>query len=223
MNAVLQQLDALRAAGAAQQQPVRWHYVEALARRAQEQPQAVRQHLHARLQQRLTALEQALARAPQPSAPAPAPRSSGPLAELTRYLQQQSSAAPDAGNAPAADHTSNPASPAPHANAQAPATPRGELKSVHNARSTWSRLSAERQLTLALDQAPSNAGPINSHMVVLRSLSLMRDIAPDYLNRFVSYVDTLLWLEHAEAKAAAAVKTGAEKKGRAGRGKARAG
>jgi hypothetical protein len=47
----------------------------------------------------------------------------------------------------------------------------------------------------ALDQAPKNAGPINSHMLVLRSLALMRDIAPDYLNRFMSYVDTLLCLD----------------------------
>ena len=27
----------------------------------------------------------------------------------------------------------------------------------------------------------------------------MRELSPDYLNRFVSYVDTLLWLERSEA------------------------
>ncbi len=32
-------------------------------------------------------------------------------------------------------------------------------------------------------------------MLVLRSLGLMRDLSPDYLNRFVGYVDTLLILE----------------------------
>ena len=32
-------------------------------------------------------------------------------------------------------------------------------------------------------------------MLVLRSLSLMRDLSPDYLNRFVGYVDTLLFLD----------------------------
>jgi hypothetical protein len=46
-------------------------------------------------------------------------------------------------------------------------------------------------------QAPQNAGPINSHMLVLRSLGLMRDISPDYLNRFMAHVDTLLCLEEA--------------------------
>ena len=221
MSALLQQLDALRAAGAAEQQPVRWHYVQALARRAEAQPDAVRQRLHARLHRLLHELEQTLQQTPVQPAPPSAPtvdaQHASPLAELTRYLQQHSQAAHDTA------HPSSIATAAPAPSAQAQPTPaaRSELKSVQNDRRTWSRLSAERQLNRALDQAPSNAGPINSHMVVLRSLSLMRDIAPDYLNRFVSYVDTLLWLEQAEAQAASAAK--AEKKGRVGRGKARAG
>jgi hypothetical protein len=33
---------------------------------------------------------------------------------------------------------------------------------------------------------------------VLHSLALMRDISPDYLNRFLSYVDTLLCLEQVD-------------------------
>jgi hypothetical protein len=33
---------------------------------------------------------------------------------------------------------------------------------------------------------------------VLRSLALMRDISPDYLNRFMSYADTLLRLDQGE-------------------------
>jgi hypothetical protein len=52
-------------------------------------------------------------------------------------------------------------------------------------------------------------------MLVLRSLALMRDIAPDYLNRFMSYVDTLLCLDqHQQDKQApaskAATKAGSE-------------
>jgi hypothetical protein len=73
--------------------------------------------------------------------------------------------------------------------------PSAELKSVRYFRNTWSRLSAEKQVTQALGQAPKNAGPINSHVVALRSLALMRDTSPDYLNRFMSYVDTLLCLD----------------------------
>jgi hypothetical protein len=75
---------------------------------------------------------------------------------------------------------------------------RPELKTVRSSRNTWSKMSASRHLTRALEQAPKNAGPINSHMLVLRSLALMRTISPDYLNRFMSYADTLLSLDQAE-------------------------
>jgi hypothetical protein len=38
---------------------------------------------------------------------------------------------------------------------------------------------------------------MNSLHLVLRSLARMRDISPDYLQGFMSYIDTLIWLEHA--------------------------
>ena len=41
---------------------------------------------------------------------------------------------------------------------------------------------------------PQNAGPINPHMLVLRALGLLREISPDYLNRFMVHLDTLLCL-----------------------------
>jgi hypothetical protein len=90
-----------------------------------------------------------------------------------------------------------------------------ELKSIRQFRNTWSKLSADKQVNQALDQAPKNAGPINSHMLVLRSLALMRDIAPDYLNHFVSYVDTLLCLDQQQGKQAPVAKTGAKGAGSA--------
>ena len=37
-------------------------------------------------------------------------------------------------------------------------------------------------------------------MLVLRALSSMRDLSPDYLKRFVVYADTLLRLEEAGRK-----------------------
>jgi hypothetical protein len=51
---------------------------------------------------------------------------------------------------------------------------------------------AMRKKIRTLQQAPKNAGPINSHMLVLRSLELMCDISPDYLDCFMSYAETLL-------------------------------
>jgi hypothetical protein len=55
-------------------------------------------------------------------------------------------------------------------------------------------------------------------MLVLRSLALMREISPDYLNRFMSYADTLLSLDqYAKGKPAPAKKTGATKAAKAAR------
>ena len=59
-------------------------------------------------------------------------------------------------------------------------------------------MSVDKQLALAMKQAPKNAGPINSHMLVLRSLAMMQELSPDYLSRMVSYVDTLLLLDPGE-------------------------
>lgn len=73
-----------------------------------------------------------------------------------------------------------------------------ELKTVRESRATWARMSVDKQLSLAMKQAPQNAGPINSHMLVLRSLAMMQSISPDYLSRVVSYVDTLLLLDPGE-------------------------
>jgi hypothetical protein len=191
-----QQIAALRLSGAHRLEPVRFHYLELLAQRAQTQPERVRRILEARLAQALAEWRlrhegaHADCSADAPGQTTQAPVQSG-LRGLLDYLAQH----------------------APQAVPQAVAEAQGleslegleggvgtrtELKSVRHFRNTWSRLSADRQLALALDQAPKNAGPINSHMLVLRSLALMREISPDYLNRFISYADTLLCLEHSE-------------------------
>jgi hypothetical protein len=71
---------------------------------------------------------------------------------------------------------------------------------VRESRASWARLSVDKQLAKAMDQAPQNAGPINSHMLILRSLAMMREISPDYLSRMVPYVDALLSLDPGEAE-----------------------
>lgn len=192
MNAAAQEMAALQLAGAARFDPVRWHYLEALALRTQTQAEPVQRILAARLAQALADFQrrfneaQGAAQSGLPTAATIAQDASKPpartvdaapttLGELTRYLATQ---------APAKEGGDSVA---------APASP--ELKSVRQFRNTWSKLSANKQLAQALDTAPKNAGPINSHMLVLRSLALMREISPDYLNRFMSYADTLLCLD----------------------------
>ncbi len=72
-----------------------------------------------------------------------------------------------------------------------------ELKALRLVRDTWAKQSNEQRVTQALDNVPADAGPLNSHKLVTRSLATMRDISPAYLNRFVAYVEALLWLEQA--------------------------
>jgi hypothetical protein len=88
--------------------------------------------------------------------------------------------------------------PVKHATSHATGSSTLELKTVRESRATWARLSVDKQLALAMKQAPINAGPINSHMLVLRSLAMMQAISPDYLSRMISYVDTLLLLDPGE-------------------------
>lgn len=97
------------------------------------------------------------------------------LGDLPKYIEQQSAGHVDGGM-----------------------DARCELKGIRHFRDTWSKLSVDKQVSKALDQTPKNAGPINSHMLVLRSLALMREISPDYLNRFMSYADALLCLDQVE-------------------------
>ncbi|MNL61832.1 hypothetical protein D3C87_1858020 [compost metagenome] len=75
-----------------------------------------------------------------------------------------------------------------------------DMKSVRQFSEVWSKISADQQVVQALHRAPENAGPLNSHKLMLRSLGLMRALSPDYLRRFISHVDSLLWLEGVNTK-----------------------
>ncbi len=176
-------VDALRLQGAHQLDPVGFHYIEVLAQRASAHHGRVRHILDGKLETAVVALRMRLEQTQGLSKDAVVPAATlhrETLGDLVRQLAEHSLDKP-------AGRTAAPLT-----------APRTELKSVRYFRNTWSKLSAERQVTQALGQAPKNAGPINSHVVALRSLAVMRDTSPDYLNRFMSYVDTLLCLEQGD-------------------------
>ena len=75
-----------------------------------------------------------------------------------------------------------------------------DLRSAMRFQETWSRICAEDDVTEAVQRGPENAGPLNSHRLVLRTLGIMRDLSPDYLRRFMTHADTLLWLEQAHGR-----------------------
>ena len=169
----LPDLDALRAAGAARVDAVGWHYIETLAKRTREQSGPAQLKLVAKLQEALVRLETRMSEATVPVAKQDAIPS--PLATLLRDMDSKS-----------ALQGSN------------KSTGLGlESPRIQAFKKQLSQISVQKQVTHAIAQAPQNAGPINSHMLVLRSLGLMRDISPDYLNRFMAHVDTLLCLDEA--------------------------
>jgi hypothetical protein len=89
-------------------------------------------------------------------------------------------------------------SPATGTGNAAPASnpPRGvEMKSVQQFRQSWHRMKVQDQVEHALQQGPANAGPLNSHRLVLRTLGLMQDLSPAYLHHFMSHLDTMLQLD----------------------------
>ncbi len=170
---VLPERDAMRAAGAAQVDAVGWHYIETLAKRTQAQSGPVRVLLHTKLQEALKRFDARMTMAAQPqAAPEPLP---SPLATLLQDMRPNT--ALQGSGRPAGWPSENPR--------------------IQAFKKQLNQLSVQKQVTQAIAQAPQNAGPINSHMLVLRSLGLMRDISPDYLNRFMAHVDTLLCLEEA--------------------------
>ena len=198
------QIASLRESGAHLLDPLRFHYIEVLSARALAQRGRVKNILENKLTLLLADFRLGMARVQaqaQQQSQSTAEDLSAPLgitvlqgdslAELVRSMAQVDSKKESLGLNEAV-------------------AKRPELKSVRLFRSTWSKLSADKQLNAALDKAPRNAGPINSHMLVLRSLALMRDISPDYLNRFISYADTLVHLEQDEKPKTALPKTVAD-------------
>ena len=82
-----------------------------------------------------------------------------------------------------------------------PSTPgeRAELKAFAPLRETLAALASARLLEREQRRKPADSGPLNPQMLALRSLESMRELSPAYLDKFVSYLDALFWLEKAAA------------------------
>ena len=154
-------------------------YRQALARRLPGQPEAVQALLR-------PGIDDAVSQPPAPAAPAQQPRPPSPLARLTDSLR----AAQAARLAPA------PGEPPPDPD---------ELASARRFRAAWDSSRVLAQVERAIARKPAQAGPLNSHMLVVHSLAMMRALSTDYLRHFLVHVETLQWLEQAsgaEAKQA---------------------
>jgi hypothetical protein len=197
---------ALRARGAQRLDPARFRHIEALARRASAHQGEVRRLLDGKLARLLAACDQALEspRSAAAQTAGQAPQRSA-LADLLAHLARHA-------DDPLASGLAGVGTAAPSA-----AT---ELKAVRHYRSTWSRLSVDRRMTQSLATVPENAGPLNTQRLMHQALTTMRAASPEYLYRFMSHVEALLWLDQASMPAAGTkndTHPGSREKGRAGR------
>jgi Protein of unknown function (DUF2894) len=173
---------ALQAAGAARLDAVGWHYIEVLSERARNQTGPAQALLNDKLQASLIQFKRRWDDAPK-AAKASTPARVASPSPLAALLSDMAQHAPAPGTAPSLSVKT--------------AAWRAESPRVQQFKKQLGKISVQKQVKQAIALAPQNAGPINSHMLVLRSLGLMRDASPDYLNRFITYVDTLLCLEEA--------------------------
>lgn len=184
-----ERIAAWRAQHGGRLDPLRVRFIEALARRADAHQGEARRLLDQKLSALLDAYAGEAAR--MPAAASDADGSAG--ASVHADVHASAETAPTRGplgellDTLAGDAAHEPAGAAPPAFAPLPA--------LDDARRLWSELRSRNQLRQSLQQAPSGAGPLNSGVLVHRSLALMRTLSPGYLQHFLAYVDALSWLQ----------------------------
>lgn len=216
-------LGAWRQQHAERLDPLRLRFIEALARRIDAHHGQARRLLEQKLSALLDAYAADLARMPAAQAVRAAGEAAAALRQplAHRGTDAAPDAAPDACGsdvaavadahaAPAATVSASarsplgellqrfPAASANDADGAASATPppsARQLPALDDARRLWTELRSRSQLRQSLQQAPSDAGPLNSGVLVHRSLALMRTVSPGYLQHFLAYVDALSWLQ----------------------------
>lgn len=204
-------LDAWRERGADRLEPVRFHFINALARRAAGHSGEARRILDDRLAGLLEAYARQIEGAASATAYAYARTHSAVSANEPAH-ETLKSLVDSIARQPALSTIGLPRS------ASYP-----ELAELDYFREVWSKVRTEKQMRQSLEQVPGNAGPLNSSSLVHRALSLMREVSPGYLKQFLSYVDALSWMEQINGGAAPAGKDTprAGNAGKSARGKAR--
>jgi hypothetical protein len=208
-------LDAWRDGGADRVDPVRFRFLQAMARRAAVLDGPARQLLDEKLAGHLNAYAQLLdaetgANADaEPTAEPNTPPSAesdddapSALAGLLAYLA-------DPGATPAPGENAADCAPTWNRDALGLRDAYPDVQMLEYFRAVWSRVSADRQVRQSQQQVHKNAGPLNSNQLVHRALSLMRELSPGYLQQFLSYTDALMWMEQIHAATAPAPKDAA--------------
>lgn len=180
------QLDVWREQGVDRLDPVRFYLMDALATRAARHDGEARRLIDQRLADLLEAYAHDVERSlPQGEAAKASIAASngeatpGPFGELIEQLARASEVRGESTTM----------------KLSSPATALPEMELLGEFRRIWSAVRTESQLRQSMEQAPENAGPLNSRALVHRTIALMRELSPGYLQYFLAYVDDLSWME----------------------------
>lgn len=214
LGALLDRLAALREQGAERFEPVQFHYLDSLAQRLAalpEPPIGTQDKLGAQLAEYEGALHQARETLQRAGEPTDNPDQFRPLLRRRQPvtpspfapLQQAYSNAPadddnpEEGNTLAGLLKQQEAQVLADNGASTPPPPprQRELSALRQLRSQRQAHQARQRIDDAITQTPSDAGPLNSHRLVTRSIETLRELSPAYLEHFVQYLDTLMSLE----------------------------
>jgi len=223
--ALLEKIAALRAAGDDSFDPVRFRYIEALATRAQQASEPLNEQLTAKSHRALTDYRNARAAAQDLSAASDSAQvqpSAGcqsatvkALAELRQVLDltqpqsvagalslEQEMQAQESTLLQSEMYAASPKpSPSQSAEPETSAGPLKSLKASQTMRVHQQRRAVEKRVELAIAEGPESPGPLNPQMLAIKALTMMRELSPQYLNRYVSYLDTLFWVEQLDTAA----------------------
>jgi len=228
-------LETLTAAHADRFDPVRFRLIQALTRKAAEQRPAVARVVEKKALRALSDFLDAYL-ADRESVAAPAVRRRGeerkqlsPLAALSRELEQRgkpgSSASPPSFEEELRRQeweivqSVSGFTPDAAAGTGAESEDPSRTGAMHYLRESMVQRSSQRRVEHAIQDRPENPGPLNAQALITRTLGMMRDISPSYANRYVAYMETLLWLEQAGRAAAPAKGKGKRKSHASGKTK----
>lgn len=201
-------LNAWRNRGMDRIDPVRFRYLDAMARRTAALDGPARQMLDEKLAALMQAYEgQAAKQGAVNAEAAAAPGAADPITTLAGLI----------------DYLADPDAPGGKSgwtrDALGLRAAYPDVQMLDYFRGVWSQVSADRQVRQSQERVHKNAGPLNSNQLVHRALTLMRELSPGYLQQFLSYTDALMWMEQIHAATAPPPKATTPKK--ASRGKAR--
>lgn len=192
---------ALKTSVTGRYDPVRLRYIESLLCRWEKSGGKQAQRLERRLRNSLQAYRAGQPRSLAPSPGDAAPHSPSDLAALCELLREQGgdSDLPPLEQTLRQQELDLVGAIERRAEAPAPGSLRQEeLRAARRFHSAMVSLNANRVVSEALEAIPGACGPLNPQRLATRSLAVMRDLSPHYLSRFVSYIDTLFWLEQAD-------------------------